>query len=117
VSEEEDVVAILESAVDGLGCIDLLVNNGAIQISSPSHEISTSDFAKVLAVNPSRCVSLRRRGGQRLPGHGNSRRDHHVSSVHQVIPKPNYLAYSMSKGGMESLTRRSPSSTQGKAFA
>src|SRR3954462_36178 len=51
VSEEEDVVAMLESAVDGLGGIDVLVNNAGIQISSPSHELATSDFDKVLAVN------------------------------------------------------------------
>ena len=28
-----------------------------------------------------------------------------VSSVHQLIPKPNYLGYSVSKGGMQNLTR------------
>jgi glucose 1-dehydrogenase len=28
-----------------------------------------------------------------------------VSSVHQVIPKPNYLGYSVSKGGMQNLTK------------
>ena len=28
-----------------------------------------------------------------------------VSSVHQLIPRPNYLAYATSKGGMESLTQ------------
>jgi len=28
-----------------------------------------------------------------------------VSSVHQVIPKPRFLSYSVSKGGMQNLTR------------
>jgi glucose 1-dehydrogenase len=28
-----------------------------------------------------------------------------ISSVHQVIPKPGYLGYSTSKGGMQNLTR------------
>jgi glucose 1-dehydrogenase len=28
-----------------------------------------------------------------------------ISSVHQLIPKPNYLGYSCSKGGMQNLTR------------
>jgi glucose 1-dehydrogenase len=28
-----------------------------------------------------------------------------ISSVHQLIPKPNYLGYSVSKGGMQNLTR------------
>src|SRR5437762_1904315 len=28
-----------------------------------------------------------------------------ISSVHQLIPKPGYLGYSVSKGGMQNLTR------------
>ena len=28
------------------------------------------------------------------------------SSVHEIIPKPKYLPYSISKGGMENLTNR-----------
>jgi glucose 1-dehydrogenase len=28
-----------------------------------------------------------------------------ISSVHQIIPKPNYIGYSASKGGMQNLTR------------
>jgi glucose 1-dehydrogenase len=28
-----------------------------------------------------------------------------ISSVHQLIPKPEYLGYSVSKGGMQNLTR------------
>ena len=27
-----------------------------------------------------------------------------ISSVHQLIPKPNYLGYSVSNGGMQNLT-------------
>jgi NAD(P)-dependent dehydrogenase (short-subunit alcohol dehydrogenase family) len=51
VSKEEDVVAMFDSAVQQLGGLDVLVNNAGIQISRPSHELSASDFDKVLAVN------------------------------------------------------------------
>src|SRR3954449_7505706 len=37
VSREEDVVSMLHGAVDGLGGIDVLVNNAGIQTSRPSH--------------------------------------------------------------------------------
>jgi glucose 1-dehydrogenase len=105
VSEEEDVVAMLESAVDGLGGIDVLVNNAGIQISSPSHELSTSDFDKVLGVNLRGAFLCAREAVKRFLATGTHGVIINVSSVHQLIPKPNYLAYATSKGGMESLTQ------------
>jgi glucose 1-dehydrogenase len=105
VSKEEDVVAMLESAVDGLGGIDVLVNNAGIQISSPSHELSTSDFDKVLAVNLRGAFLCAREAVKRFLATGTHGVVINVSSVHQLIPKPNFLAYSTSKGGMESLTQ------------
>jgi glucose 1-dehydrogenase len=105
VSKEEDVVAMLESAVDGLGGIDVLVNNAGIQISSPSHELSTSDFDKVLGVNLRGAFLCAREAVKRFLATGTHGAIINVSSVHQLIPKPNYLAYSTSKGGMENLTQ------------
>jgi glucose 1-dehydrogenase len=105
VSEEKDVVAMLESAVDGLGGIDILVNNAGIQISSPSHELSTSDFDKVLDVNLRGAFLCAREAVKRFLATGTHGVIINVSSVHQLIPKPNYLAYSTSKGGMENLTQ------------
>jgi glucose 1-dehydrogenase len=105
VSKEEEVVAMLESAVDGLGGIDVLVNNAGIQLSSPSHELSTSDFDKVLDVNLRGAFLCAREAVKRFLAAGTQGVIINVSSVHQLIPKPNYLAYSTSKGGMESLTQ------------
>jgi glucose 1-dehydrogenase len=105
VSQEEDVVAMLERAVDGLGGIDVLVNNAGIQLSSPSHELSASDFDRVLAVNLRGAFLCAREAVKRFLATGTPGVIVNVSSVHQLIPKPGYLAYSTSKGGMESLTR------------
>jgi glucose 1-dehydrogenase len=105
VSQEEDVVAMLENAVDEFGGIDVLVNNAGIQTSSPSHELSTCDFDKVLAVNLRGAFLCAREAVKRFLATGTHGVIINVSSVHQLIPKPNYLAYSTSKGGMESLTQ------------
>jgi glucose 1-dehydrogenase len=105
VSIEEDVVAMLDSTVNGLGGVDILVNNAGIQFGSPSHELSTSEFDKVLGVNLRGAFLCAREAIRRFLATGTQGVIINVSSVHQLIPKPNYLAYSTSKGGMENLTQ------------
>src|SRR5918993_3433328 len=51
VSNEGHVVRMVAEAVEGLGGIDVLVNNAGIQISRPTEELSSEDFDRVLAVN------------------------------------------------------------------
>jgi glucose 1-dehydrogenase len=105
VSKEEDVVAMFEDAVDKLGGIDVLVNNAGIQISRPSHELSAADFDKVIAVNLRGAFLCAREAIRHYLENETPGVVVNISSVHQLIPKPNYLGYSASKGGMTNLTR------------
>ena len=105
VSKEEDVVRMFEETVDKLGGLDVLVNNAGIQISRPSEELSADDFDKVIAVNLRGAFLSAREAIKRFLAAGNGGVIINVSSVHQRIPKPNYLGYSASKGGMQNLTR------------
>jgi glucose 1-dehydrogenase len=105
VSKEPDVVAMFEDAVDKLGGIDVLVNNAGIQISRPSHELSAADFDKVIGVNLRGAFLCAREAIKRYLEHETPGVIINVSSVHQLIPKPDYLGYSTSKGGMMNLTR------------
>ena len=105
VSKEEDVVRMVEETVQGLGGLDVLVNNAGIQISRPSNELSSKDFEKVLAVNLRGAFLCAREAINRFLDAGKGGSIVNVSSVHQLIPKPDYLGYSVSKGGMQNLTR------------
>ena len=105
VSKEQDVVAMVEAAVDGLGGLDVLVNNAGIQISRPSAELSSADFDKVIAVNLRGAFLCAREAIKRFLDEDKPGSIVNVSSVHQVIPKPDYLGYSASKGGMQNMTR------------
>jgi glucose 1-dehydrogenase len=105
VSKEDDVIRMVEQTVDGLGSIDVLVNNAGIQISRPSHELSQADFEKVLAVNLRGAFLCARESIKRFLNTGTAGSIVNISSVHQDIPKPDYLGYSVSKGGMRNLTR------------
>ncbi len=105
VSDEDDVVAMVASAVDGLGGLDVLINNAGIQISRHSDELSSADFDRVLAVNLRGAFLCAREAIRHWLQAGKPGVVINVSSVHQLIPKPDYLGYSVSKGGMQNLTR------------
>ena len=105
VSEEEEVIRMVGQAAGELGSIDVLVNNAGIQISRPSQELSQADFEKVLAVNLRGAFLCAREAIKRFLDAGKGGVIINVSSVHQDIPKPDYLGYSVSKGGMRNLTR------------
>lgn len=104
VSKEEDVVRMVAEAAEQLGGLDILVNNAGIQISRPSHELMNSDFDRVIDVNLRGAFMCARESIRHFLGNGGGVIVN-VSSVHQVIPKPNYLGYSVSKGGMQNLTK------------
>lgn len=105
VSLENDVVRMVGEAVSELGGIDVLVNNAGIQISRHSDELSGEHFDKVLAVNLRGAFLCAREAIRHFLAEGKPGVIINVSSVHQLIPKPEYLGYSVSKGGMQNLTR------------
>ena len=104
VSNEAEVVGMVAETVEQLGGIDVLVNNAGIQVSRPSHELSAADFDKVLAVNLRGAFLCAREAIKHFLADGKPGSIINVSSVHQRIPKPNYLGYSVSKGGMQNMT-------------
>jgi glucose 1-dehydrogenase len=105
VSKEDDVVRMVGETVERLGGIDVLVNNAGIQISRPSEELSSKDFDTVLAVNLRGSFMAAREAIKHFLSEQKPGSIVNISSVHQLIPKPDYLGYSVSKGGMQNLTR------------
>jgi glucose 1-dehydrogenase len=104
VSDEAEVAAMFAEVVDTYGRLDFLINNAGIQIAADSDELSSADFDKVLAVNlrgSFLCAQQAIRHWLRTETAGAIV---NVSSVHQLIPKPRFLSYSVSKGGMQNLT-------------
>jgi glucose 1-dehydrogenase len=105
VSSEDEVERMIADTVEQLGGIDVLVNNAGIQISRPSDELSSADFDKVLAVNLRGAFLCARETIKHFLAEEKQGSIINISSVHQLIPKPDYLGYSVSKGGMQNLTR------------
>ncbi|WP_414550779.1 glucose 1-dehydrogenase [Anabaena sp. CCY 0017] len=105
VSQESDIVTMVNSVVDTFGSLDILINNAGIQTECPSHELTTADFDQVLAVNLRGAFLCARETIKHLLSQNHSGVIINISSVHEIIPRPTYLSYSISKGGMENLTK------------
>jgi glucose 1-dehydrogenase len=105
VSKEEDVVRMFETVLQEFGGLDILINNAGFQISGASHEIDTESFDRVIATNLRGSYLCAREAIKHLLAEGKAGVIINISSVHQIIPKPNYIGYSTSKGGMQNLTR------------
>ncbi len=105
VSKEEEIVRMVETTIEGLGGLDILVNNAGIQTSGASDEIGIESFDRVIAVNLRGAYICAREAIKHFLAQDKEGVIINVSSVHQIIPKPKYIGYSASKGGMQNLTR------------
>jgi glucose 1-dehydrogenase len=103
VSKADEVESMFEQVYAEYGHIDYLINNAGIQIAEDTDKLAVEDFDKVLAVNL-RGAFLCAQQAVRYFLDGGGGAIVNVSSVHQVIPKPRFLGYSVSKGGMQNLT-------------
>jgi len=84
--------------------LDCLVNNAGFQRESPSEALDVETYRKILDVNLNGAVLCARHALAHFVARGGGNIIN-TSSVHQIIPKPGYLAYSISKSAMAGLTR------------
>lgn len=105
VSKKDDVERMFRDAVDELGGIDFLINNAGIQISGASHAMDPEEFDRVVAVNLRGAYLCARQALRHWLDEEKPGAIVNISSVHEVIPKPEFVGYAASKGGMRNLTR------------
>lgn len=104
VSEWDACDALVESAYDGFGRVDVLVNNAGLSPLYPSlEEVTEALFDKVIGVNlrgPFRLASLI--GTRMARGAGGSIIN--ISSMEAIRPAPEALPYAAAKAGLNALT-------------
>lgn len=104
-ADEAQIEDMFSKVLKEFGVLDILINNSGIQKPAASEDVEMSDFDKVLNVNIRGAFICSREAIR----HFLSRKAKGVivsnSSVHEIIPKPKYLPYSISKGGMENMTK------------
>jgi glucose 1-dehydrogenase len=105
VSKEDQVRDMFARTLDSFGSLDVLINNAGIQRPCPSHEIEMDDFDRILNVNLRGAFLCAREALRHFLARGGGGVILNNSSVHEMIPKPKYVSYSISKGGMENMTK------------
>jgi len=105
VSDEAAVERMYKEVRAEFGSVDFLVNNAGIQIAKESDMLDAAAFDRVLNVNLRGAFLCARQQLRHLLEDDRPGAIVNVSSVHQLIPKPKFLGYSVSKGGMQNLTR------------
>ncbi len=105
VSKEDQVNAMFEKVIGQFGDLNVLINNSGIQKAVPSEELEMPEFDRIIGTNLRGAFNCARQAIRQFlsrPGGGVIVNN---SSVHEIIPKPTYLPYSVSKGGLENMTR------------
>lgn len=105
VADADAVAGMMDRVVAAWGRLDVLVNNAGIQSETPGDRFGDAELERIIAVNlvgAARCARAAIRHFLSRPGGGAII---NTSSVHEVVPKPGFLAYSISKGGLGNLTR------------
>jgi NAD(P)-dependent dehydrogenase (short-subunit alcohol dehydrogenase family) len=95
--------AIVRTAMEAYGSVDILVNNAAISIAAPFDEMTSRDFQRTIDINLMGPIWLCRAAWphMRAKGHGRI-----INVASRAFTGFSHLtAYSTSKGGLFSLTR------------
>ncbi|GLH80274.1 glucose-1-dehydrogenase [Bradyrhizobium sp. SSBR45G] len=102
---EADIAGMFETVLARWPRLDCLVNNAGFQRESPSESLDVETYRAILEVNLNGAVLCARHALAHFVARNGGGNIINTSSVHQIIPKPGYLAYSISKSAMAGLTR------------
>lgn len=106
VSDETQVEAMFDRAVDAFGSLDILMNNAGVDASGKQvAELPTDVWDKAIRTNLYGCFFCCRRFAQLRTAAGGGGKVINVSSVHEDVPNAGGADYDCSKGAIRMLTR------------
>ena len=105
VGEEAAARQLIEDVVATWGRLDILINNAGIQTHAASELHPMAEVRRVIDVNLLGALACAQAAIRHWRSRGADGVIVNCSSVHEAIPKPGYIGYSISKGGLGNLTR------------
>ncbi|MCY0922378.1 SDR family oxidoreductase [Streptomyces sp. H27-G5] len=107
VSQEDQVVGMVDRMVEEFGTIDIMVANAGLQRDAPVTEMTVAQWQKVLDVNLTGQFLCAREAAKEFIRRGvvpevsrSAGKIVCMSSVHQIIPWSGHVNYASSKGGV-----------------
>lgn len=107
VAQEKDCIRLIDETVDKFQRLDVLVNNAGIQKEIPLTETTLQDWYNIISVDLTGPFICSREAVKQMKVQNNPRGGCiiNISSVHQIIPRPHYVPYATSKGGIDMMTK------------
>ena len=110
VAVASDCTALIEKAITQYDRIDIVVNNAGIVHGAEFLELAEEDFDRVLRINLKGAFLCGQAGARRMaaqPPRADRERGGNInkSSINSVVAIPNQVAYTVSKGGLNQLTK------------
>jgi glucose 1-dehydrogenase len=105
VSKVADLQRLVDTAVQELGRVDIMVNNAGVETRTSILDTSEDQYDKVLEINLKSAFFGTQFAAKQMIAQGDGGRIINITSVHEDWPMPNNTAYCLSKGGMRMLTR------------
>jgi glucose 1-dehydrogenase len=109
VSKKLDVRNLVTATLDAYGAVDILVNNAGIVAGGDFLEVSEADFDRVLSVNLKGAFmvgqSIARQMVEQVNAGGKPGAIINMSSINAVFAIATQVPYTVSKGGMNQLTK------------
>lgn len=88
-----------------LGRVDALVNNAGLSTAKPFFDLSADDFDTTFEVDVRASFLLAQAAAQRMVDQGDGGAIVNITSVHEHVPRPNFVVYAAAKAALGMLTR------------
>ena len=96
---------VVAAAIDAFGGVDILVNNAGVVSRSDVLDLSADEFDRVMGVNLRAPFLLTQAVARRMRAQASGGAVVNMSSINAVVGGGDSLAYCVSKGGLNQLTR------------
>lgn len=104
-TQVETIPGVVEACVEAFGGVDILINNAGIAPTADFFELSLAEFDLVMTINLRAPLLLTQAAARRMREQGTGGAVVNLSSINAVLNGPTSLAYCVSKGGLNQLTR------------